>query len=81
VVINPETDGPMEPVGSTAPEASEASVDAVDHLLYEVEHALSRLDDGTYGQCSSCGEPIGDTRLSDDPTASECASCVSRDDG
>jgi DnaK suppressor protein len=70
--------GPLEPDGPTAPDAS---VDAVDHLLEEVEEALSRLDDGTYGRCASCAEPIDDARLADDPTATECASCTPRRDG
>ncbi len=70
--------GSPEPDRSMAPEAS---VDEVDHLLDEVEDALTRLDDGTYGECTSCGGPIDDARLSDDPTASACAGCLSPIDG
>lgn len=55
----------------------EAAVDAVDDLLDEVEQALSRLDDGTYGQCSSCGAPIDGARLAADPTADLCVDCRS----
>jgi len=32
-------------------------------LLVQSEHALARIDDGTYGTCESCGEPIGKARL------------------
>ena len=32
-----------------------SQVDAVDALLDEVELALTRLDDGTYGRCEACG--------------------------
>jgi DnaK suppressor protein len=32
-------------------------------LLREIEQALARLDDGTYGVCEGTGEPIGARRL------------------
>ncbi|HEY7917587.1 MAG TPA: TraR/DksA C4-type zinc finger protein [Acidimicrobiales bacterium] len=56
---------------------SEVSIDAVDDLLDEVEGALTRLDDGTYGLCESCGTPIEDARLADSPTVRSCSACVS----
>src|ERR1700694_4509201 len=31
--------------------------------LADVEHALHRLDDGSYGTCEACGRAIDDTRL------------------
>ena len=40
--------------------------------LDDVEHALSRLDDGTYGVCEVCGEPIGDARLEVMPATRFC---------
>ncbi len=55
---------------------SETSLDAVDDLLDEVEEALTRLDDGTYGVCESCGAPIEDARLSDSPTERSCSDCL-----
>jgi RNA polymerase-binding transcription factor DksA len=55
--------------------AHRTAVDAVDDLLDEVELALARLDDGTYGRCEECGEPIGDQRLEGLPTARTCARC------
>ena len=51
------------------------AVDAVDGLLDEVERALARLDDGTYGRCETCGEPIGDERLAELPVVRSCAVC------
>lgn len=53
----------------------EATIDEVDHLLDEVEAALTRLDEGTYGTCSGCGVAIEDDRLSVDPTIRTCGSC------
>lgn len=38
----------------------------------EVEAALARLDDGTYGVCVDCGQPIPDARLEVRPEAARC---------
>jgi len=40
--------------------------------LEEVERALAKLDDGTYGRCETCGEPIGAARLEAMPAARFC---------
>jgi RNA polymerase-binding transcription factor DksA len=40
--------------------------------LDDVEHALARLDDGTYGTCEVCGQPIGDARLEVMPATRFC---------
>src|ERR1700727_329517 len=40
-----------------------ADVDAVEALLDQVDAALARLDDGSYGRCQSCGTIIADERL------------------
>ncbi len=43
--------------------------------LSEVEAALVRMDDGSYGTCVDCGEPIGRPRLNAQPTAERCIAC------
>jgi RNA polymerase-binding protein DksA len=43
--------------------------------LAEVEAALQRLDDGTYGTCVECGHPIASERLEALPWASHCIGC------
>ena len=40
--------------------------------LAEVERALRKLDDGTYGRCETCGEPIAPARLEAMPAARFC---------
>jgi DnaK suppressor protein len=40
--------------------------------LADVEHALRRLDDGTYGTCEACGKRIDDARLEAMPAARFC---------
>ncbi|HTN78841.1 MAG TPA: TraR/DksA C4-type zinc finger protein [Acidimicrobiales bacterium] len=44
--------------------------------LIGVEHAMARLDDGTYDSCEVCGAPIGDDRLSQAPYETRCATCA-----
>ena len=43
-----------------------------EHLLVEIDAALGRLDDGSYGLCSVCGRPIGEERLEAVPYATLC---------
>ena len=40
--------------------------------LDDVERALARLDDGTYGTCEICGQPIGEARLEVMPATRFC---------
>ncbi|QDO88327.1 TraR/DksA family transcriptional regulator [Ornithinimicrobium ciconiae] len=44
-------------------------------LLEQIEHALERIGEGTYGTCESCGNPIGKMRLQAFPRATLCLSC------
>ncbi len=44
----------------------------------EIDAALARIDEGTYGSCESCGQPIGDERLDARPVARLCVSCKRR---
>jgi DnaK suppressor protein len=43
-----------------------------EHLLVEIEEALGRIEEGTYGFCTSCGRPIGEERLEAIPYATLC---------
>jgi DnaK suppressor protein len=47
-------------------------------LLDQTEHALARIDAGTYGECESCGKPIGKARLQAFPRATLCVECKQR---
>lgn len=46
--------------------------------LRDVNKALSRIDDGTYGTCQHCGKPIEEQRLLVRPTSSSCVDCKKR---
>jgi RNA polymerase-binding protein DksA len=43
--------------------------------IHQIEAALKRISDGTYGTCAKCGEPIDPRRLKALPTAAMCISC------
>jgi DnaK suppressor protein len=43
-----------------------------EHLLGEIDAALHRIDEGTYGTCVVCGRPIGVDRLEAVPYATLC---------
>jgi RNA polymerase-binding transcription factor DksA len=41
-----------------------------------IRAALGRIADGSYGRCTSCGEPISEDRLSVLPATPFCRSCA-----
>jgi RNA polymerase-binding transcription factor DksA len=46
--------------------------EGVQQTIAEIDAALARMDDGTYGQCEVCGKPIGAERLAAIPWARLC---------
>lgn len=44
-------------------------------LLFEVDEALGRIQDGTFGACDKCKKPIPVTRLKAIPHARTCLKC------
>ncbi len=46
--------------------------------LARIEAALGRIDDGSYGECTVCGEPIAEGRLRLDPAIPLCLPCAER---
>jgi DnaK suppressor protein len=47
-------------------------------MLDQNLHAIERLDNGTYGICESCGNPIGKLRLQAAPRATLCVTCKTK---
>jgi DnaK suppressor protein len=45
-------------------------------ILVEIDQALSRLDDGSYGFCLGCTEPIPNERLLTVPYTRHCVPCA-----
>ena len=46
--------------------------------LSDVEDAIVKLDNGTFGTCESCGQPISPDRLEAKPAAKLCMECASK---
>jgi len=44
--------------------------------IRQIQVALKRIAEGTYGICANCGEPIDPKRLKALPTATRCISCA-----
>ena len=57
---------------------AEALGAALREALEEVDHALAKQDQGTFGLCESCGKPIAAPRLEAMPTARSCIDCASK---
>jgi RNA polymerase-binding transcription factor len=53
-----------------------ALADAAREDLAEIQAALARLADGSYGICQVCGARISGERLAARPTARTCVGCV-----
>lgn len=49
-----------------------------EHLLEEVEAALARVEQGTYGACQNCGQKIARERLDAIPYTPLCIECAQR---
>jgi len=69
-------------IGEATTQAVEriAQVDAARNLdakRRDVERALEKLDQGTYGTCDRCGAPIAPERLEAIPSAVRCVGCAS----
>ena len=45
------------------------------HVLTEIDGALGRIENGTYGVCQRCGNSIGEERLEALPWATLCIDC------
>lgn len=51
--------------------------DSLERVLARTERALAKLDDGSYGVCDSCGDPIPPGRMRALPDGVLCLACAS----
>ena len=47
-------------------------------LIGKIKEALERIENGTYGYCEACGEPIGEKRLLARPVTTLCIKCKAK---
>ena len=75
------TDDEHDPEGATiAFERAQvaAIIDQARGRLADLDRAIVRLREGTYGRCEICGQPIAPERLAARPVARTCSACASR---
>ena len=53
-------------------ELDEGLEEGAQQTLAQIDRALAKIDDGTYGTCERCGKPIGEERLRARPWATLC---------
>ncbi len=53
-------------------EENEAGEEELKEELREVKAALAKIEDGTYGYCAICRQPIEEERLEANPAAATC---------
>ena len=51
-----------------------------ERLLAEIDSALQRIDEGTFGVCQTCGKPIGAERLEAVPYTTQCIDCKRKEE-
>ena len=51
-----------------------------EQVLAEIDDALQRIEDGTFGTCRTCGQPIAHERLEAMPWATQCIDCKRKDE-
>ena len=52
--------------------------DEAQHMIMHIDSALDRIEQGTYGICKSCSEPIQNARLQALPFVDMCVSCAEK---
>lgn len=75
-----EPDSPDTEERATENEGDEVLEGLGNHALDEIaqiEAAIKRMDLGTYGQCTECGNDISAPRLEAMPFAAKCINCAS----
>ncbi|HZE28934.1 MAG TPA: TraR/DksA C4-type zinc finger protein [Gaiellaceae bacterium] len=51
-----------------------------ERALEAIDAALARIENGTYGICANCGEPIGTDRLEAVPWTTQCIDCKRKEE-
>ena len=73
----PDADSSERAVQMEDDEALEGQAAVVSNDIASIRRALDRIENGTYGECVKCGEPIAAGRLEARPEAALCIECAS----
>lgn len=82
--IKVDTDDLMDETDLAATEVSQTLAfklrDRERLLLAKIDEALEKIDEGTFGVCEDCEEPIEPKRLEARPVSSLCIACKEREE-
>jgi RNA polymerase-binding protein DksA len=78
-----EQSGSDNHLGDTATETFDRELDdglqeGAERQLEQIEAALQRIEDGSYGTCVDCGATISEARLTVRPEAARCVECQAK---
>lgn len=75
IIVDPEimSEGDPDPSAVVSDEINKK-------IIIQIEEALKRLEDGTYGKCTECGEDIPPIRLKVLPFTPFCVKCKTREE-
>jgi len=81
--VDDKEDLPREPDANQSRETTDREVRHAELLrdqqeLQAVKAALQRMQDGSYGECISCGKDIAPERLKASPAAARCIQCQTK---
>ncbi|SRR6056297_164385 len=68
-------------MGDIAPEQIDADIDVIETergMMGEIQAALKRIDDGSFGVCVDCGQPIARERIDLIPYTPYCVNCAKK---
>lgn len=82
VTLDPSSVGRLSRMDAMQQQAmAQAGQERATRELQRIEAALRRCEDGSYGNCLDCDEPIDPRRLELDPTTALCVRCAAKRGG
>jgi RNA polymerase-binding protein DksA len=76
----PEQDFSESAVENENNEVLDALGIAARNEIEKIKQAIHRIDEGTYGKCLICGQPIKQERLAALPYANHCITCAQQEE-
>jgi DnaK suppressor protein len=86
-LVEPPTEGAAVSFGKRIGEGTTEAVErlnttaaarSIADSIADIDRAVAKIDDGSYGICDVCGRDIGAARLEALPAASRCVDCARR---
>lgn len=56
----------------------ESTLSTLEEEMEQIDRAVNKIEEGTYGKCSNCGKPIEEKRLEFNPSATYCSQCQNK---